>query len=45
MFDALRPTESAKIKCGEKHFETLGEDVIFDRADSFKDFIEKEEVF
>lgn len=42
MFDALRPTESAKIKCGIKHFEALGNDVIFEESDSFEEFIEKE---
>jgi type III restriction enzyme len=28
LFDALRPTESAKIKCGKKHFEALGNEVV-----------------
>lgn len=40
MFDALRPSEYEKIKCGEKHFEALGEDVKFEVADSFEKFIE-----
>jgi len=31
--DALRATEQAKIDCGEKHFEALGTDVIFDKDD------------
>ena len=42
MFDSLRPTESAKIKCGEKHFEALGNNVIFDKSDNFQDFIERD---
>jgi len=41
MFDALRPTESAKIECGRKHFEALGNDVAFDDIDSFEEFIEE----
>lgn len=45
MFDALRPTEGAKIECGIKHFEALGNEVAFEKVDSFKDFIEKEVVF
>ncbi|MSU02345.1 type III restriction-modification system endonuclease [Tissierella pigra] len=44
MFDALRPTESAKIKCGRKHFEALGNDVAFKDIDSFDEFIEQEVV-
>ncbi len=36
--DALRPTEKAKIKCGEKHFEALGNDVKFEVTNSFEDF-------
>jgi len=39
-FDALRPTESAKIKCGKKHFEALGNEVTFEDVDDFKEFIE-----
>ena len=31
--DSLRPAEEAKIKCGEAHFEALGQDVSF-RVDS-----------
>ena len=42
MFNALRPTESAKFECGIKHFEALGNDVIFEKADSFADFMEKD---
>jgi type III restriction enzyme len=38
--DALRPTESAKIKCGERHFEALGKGATFVKADSFEGFIE-----
>lgn len=41
MFDALRPTESAKIKCGRKHFEALGNDVAFEAIDNFEEFIEE----
>lgn len=44
MFDALRPTEDAKIQCGIKHFEALGNDVIFEKADNFEAFMEKERV-
>jgi len=42
MFNALRPSESAKIECGIKHFKALGNDVIFEKADSFADFMEKD---
>lgn len=38
-FESLRPTESAKIKCGRKHFEALGNNVVFENIDSFEDFI------
>lgn len=41
MFDALRPTESAKIECGRKHFEALGNEVVFEDIDSFEEFIEE----
>ncbi|CDX01525.1 Type III restriction-modification system EcoPI enzyme res [Desulfitobacterium hafniense] len=44
LFDALRPTESAKIECGIKHFEALGNEVLFEKTDSFRDFIEQEVV-
>ena len=44
MFDALRPTESAKIKCGRKHFKALGNDVTFEDVDSFEEFIEEQVV-
>ena len=37
----LRPTEQAKIKCGEKHFMALGNDAKFVKADSFQRFTEK----
>lgn len=37
--DALRPTENAKIKCGEKHFEAMGEEAKFVKADSYEMFI------
>jgi type III restriction enzyme len=42
LFDTLKPTESAKIICGIKHFQALGNEVIFEKADSFNDFMEKE---
>lgn len=41
-FDALRPKESAKIKCGKKHFEALGNEVEFEEIDSFEEFIEEQ---
>lgn len=44
MFDALRPTESAKIICGRKHFEALGNEVIFKDIDNFEEFIEEQVV-
>jgi type III restriction enzyme len=40
MFDALRPMESAKIKCGKKHFEALGNQVTFKETCSFENFID-----
>ena len=43
-FDALRPKESAKIKCGRKHFEALGNEVAFDDIDNFEEFIEEKVV-
>lgn len=44
MFDALRPTENAKIECGIKHFGALGNKVAFMKKDNFNDFIEQEVV-
>lgn len=44
MFDTLRPTEDAKIKCGRKHFEALGNDVVFEDIDNFNNFIEDQVV-
>lgn len=35
----LRPIEQAKIDCGAKHFEALGGQVHFTKADSFDSFI------
>lgn len=35
----LRPIEQAKIDCGAKHFEALGDHVSFTKADSFDSFI------
>ena len=34
----LRPTESAKIRCGMKHFEALGSDTPLVKAESFEQF-------
>lgn len=39
--EALRASERAKIDCGHKHFEGLGNDVIFKEIDNFADFIEE----
>jgi len=38
--EALRPSESAKIECGHKHFEALGNEVEFKEVDSFEEFME-----
>jgi len=38
--DALRPTEKAKIDCGEKHFEALENEVTFCVANSYESFEE-----
>ncbi len=38
--EALRPSESAKIECGHKHFEALGNEVEFKEVDSFEEFVE-----
>jgi type III restriction enzyme len=38
--EALRPMESAKIECGHKHFEALGQAVTFQEVDNFGNFIE-----
>ena len=37
-------TQSAKIACGYKHFEALGQAVVFDKADSFEGFLDKNNV-
>ena len=37
--NALRPTESAKIKCGAAHFKALGEDVDFTKASNYHDLM------
>ena len=37
--NALRPTESAKIKCGAAHFRALGEDVDFTKASNYHDLM------
>lgn len=39
--NALRPTESAKIKCGQAHFKALGEDVDFKKTSNFHDLMEE----
>lgn len=39
--DGLRNRESAKIKCGEKHFEALQTDVAYKVSDSYEAFKEK----
>ncbi len=39
LVEALRPTESAKIKCGKAHFKALGNDIHFEAVDSFERFI------
>lgn len=44
LFDSLRPTESAKIQCGHKHFEALGQNVFFEEIDNFENFIERERI-
>lgn len=40
LVEALRATESAKIKCGQEHFKALGNDIAFKAIDSFDRFIE-----
>ena len=39
--DALRPTENAKIKCGEEHFKALNTGVEFKVTDNFETFIDQ----
>ncbi|WP_318617089.1 type III restriction-modification system endonuclease [Sporosarcina sp. YIM B06819] len=39
--DGLRLRESAKIKCGEKHFEALQSEVAYRVSDSYEEFKEK----
>ncbi len=39
LFEALRPIESAKIECGYRHFEALGNNVGFKETDDFGKFI------
>jgi type III restriction enzyme len=40
LFDeALRPTETAKIKCGEAHFKALETEVKFTKSSSFETFL------
>ncbi|ACB83962.1 type III restriction-modification system endonuclease [Natranaerobius thermophilus] len=40
LFEELRPREEGKIKCGEKHFEALGNHIEFEKKDNFEEFIE-----
>lgn len=44
LFEALRPIEYAKIRCSEEHFKALESDVVFETADSFEEFIERERI-
>lgn len=37
---SLRPTESPKIKCGQKHFEAINRGAVFTAVDDFNSFIE-----
>lgn len=39
--DALRPTESGKIKCGKEHFKALATGVKFEPVKDFDDFVQK----
>ncbi|MBR3746785.1 MAG: type III restriction endonuclease subunit R [Selenomonadaceae bacterium] len=39
--DALRPTESDKIKCGKEHFKALATGVKFEPVKDFDDFVQK----
>ena len=41
LVDMLRPSERAKIDCGQEHFKAMGEDVGFTEADSFDKFMDK----
>lgn len=41
-FEALRPSESAKIACGEKHFAALGTGAQFKAIDDFARFMEND---
>jgi len=40
LVEALRPTESAKIKCGKAHFKALDNEIRFEAVDSYDRFIE-----
>ena len=40
----LRPREMAKIRCGYKHFEALGNSVVFEEVDNYEVFIESKTV-
>jgi len=39
--EALRPTEHAKIQCGDAHFRAIGNEVIFKAVDNFDHFLEE----
>jgi len=39
LFEQLRPIEHAKIECGHKHFEALGQDVKFKEIDDYGEFL------
>ena len=37
----LRPTESAKIRCGEAHFAALGQQVTFEKSSDYRKLMKK----
>lgn len=41
MFDSLRPVEREKIRCGKKHFEALGNELVFKEDDNVDEFMEE----
>lgn len=41
MFDSLRPVEREKIRCGKKHFEALGNELVFTEEDDVDEFMEE----
>ena len=42
LFETLRPTESAKIECGRRHFAAMGQGAVFEATANFEEFMEKE---